>query len=126
MSPQEIRRCAFCGEPLTGRIDKKYCTDQCRNNVNNNRNRIKNNVVRCVNNVLRKNLKILESLHASGKRTQSPKQLSAKGFNFDFYTHVHARRNGQMDYYCYDHGYSEKTSGQILILNPKKDFLSEN
>ena len=28
--------CAYCGAPLKGRSDKKYCNSQCKNNYHNN------------------------------------------------------------------------------------------
>ncbi len=29
------KTCRTCGKPLTGRLDKKYCDDQCRSSYNN-------------------------------------------------------------------------------------------
>ena len=54
--------CLECDEPLFGRVDKKFCNDQCRNAYNNRVNKITNDFVRHVNVILRKNRKIIASL----------------------------------------------------------------
>ena len=53
------KNCLECGESFTGRIDKKFCSDYCRNTYNNNINKESKNLVRNTNNRLRKNYKIL-------------------------------------------------------------------
>ena len=35
----EHRECLECGEPLKGRVDKKFCSDYCRNSHNNKVNK---------------------------------------------------------------------------------------
>ena len=42
-----------------GRIDKKFCSDACRNAYNNKQNKDQTNLMRNINNKLRKNFKIL-------------------------------------------------------------------
>jgi len=55
------RHCFECGEPLKGRIDKKFCDDACRNSYNNRVNKDTKNLIRNTNNRLRKNYRILEA-----------------------------------------------------------------
>ena len=76
------RTCAACGTALLGRIDKKFCSDQCRSTHNNRLNSEPNKYVREINNVLRKNRRILDSLNPGGKVKVSAACLKEKGFDF--------------------------------------------
>ena len=53
------KNCLECGEKITGRIDKKFCSDYCRNTYNNSVAKESKNLVRNINNRLKKNYKIL-------------------------------------------------------------------
>ena len=63
------KTCLQCGDKISGRIDKKFCSDYCRNAYYNDQNRDANNYVRNVNNILRKNRRILTDLNPDGKVT---------------------------------------------------------
>jgi hypothetical protein len=79
----ETKKCLECEEIIKGRIDKKFCSDLCRNSYNNKLNSDNNNYVRNVNNILRKNRRILETiLKAEEKATIQKQKLTDKGFNF--------------------------------------------
>ena len=52
-------KCLECGEPVIGRIDKKFCSDYCRNTFNNKVNKESKNLIRNINNRLRKNHRVL-------------------------------------------------------------------
>jgi hypothetical protein len=99
------KTCMGCGEIITGRIDKKFCCDQCRNNFNNKLNSDANNYVRNVNNILRKNRRILEDFKTKDKATVHREQLIMKGFNFQFFTSVYNTKAGKTYYFCYEYGF---------------------
>ena len=40
------KKCLECKDPIIGRADKKFCSDQCRNTYNNKLNSDSNNFVR--------------------------------------------------------------------------------
>ena len=61
------KKCLECEEPVQGRVDKKFCSDYCRNSYNNRVNKDSKNLIRNTNNRLRKNYKILTELNSSGK-----------------------------------------------------------
>ncbi len=82
------RVCLDCGAKLLGRSDKKFCSDQCRNNYNNRLNRDQNNYVRNVHAQLRRNRKILSDLLDSGHHRIHRDALIAQGYNFTFFTHL--------------------------------------
>jgi predicted nucleic acid-binding Zn ribbon protein len=115
------RRCLDCGEPLVGRIDKKFCNDQCRNNYNNRQNSEKSNYVRRVNTILLKNRHILADLNPSDKTTVHKEKLLAKGFDFKHITNIYTTQKGHVYYFCYEYGYMplEKDFYMIVIREQK-------
>jgi predicted nucleic acid-binding Zn ribbon protein len=46
------KNCPECGEKIIGRIDKIFCSDQCRNTYNNRQNRASTNLIRKINSKL--------------------------------------------------------------------------
>jgi predicted nucleic acid-binding Zn ribbon protein len=98
------RRCLDCGDVLRGRADKKFCSDQCRNNYNNRLNRDANSYVRNIHLLLRRNRRILADLHADGRTRVHRDALSALGFSFNFFTHTIETKGGVKYRYCYEYG----------------------
>ena len=99
------RQCPECGEKIVGRIDKKFCSDYCRNSHNNNLNKDSRNLMRNINNKLRKNYRILEELNPSDKSKSTKTRLLAKGFNFNYFTNIYTTKAGTVYYFVYDQGY---------------------
>ncbi|MEX6626935.1 hypothetical protein [Tenacibaculum salmonis] len=99
------KKCLECNEKLIGRIDKKFCSDYCRNTYNNKVNKESKNLIRNTNNRLRKNHKILTDLNISGKTKVSRRKLFDKGFDFKFITSLYTTKTGNTYYYVYDQGY---------------------
>jgi hypothetical protein len=101
----ETKTCLYCGKPLHGRSDKKFCDDQCRNSYNNQLNSDSSNYVRNINNILRKNRRIMEELNVDGKTKLSKTKLLEHGFNFNYFTNTLITKTGKTYYFCYEHGY---------------------
>ena len=101
----QLNHCLECGEPLKGRIDKKFCCDQCRNLYNNRERRVTNNYIRKVNNTLRKNRMILETCSPEGKSRIHRSKLLNMGFNFHYYTNTYKTKTGNLYFFCYEYGY---------------------
>ena len=99
------KTCQNCGTTIYGRVDKKFCSDGCRNAFNNEQNRDANNFIRRVNHTLRKNRRILETLNPDGKMKVHKEKLRALGFDFNFYTSTYTTKIGTVYYFCYEHGY---------------------
>ena len=117
----EKRTCPECGDVIKGRIDKKFCSDMCRNAFNNKQNSDTNNFVRNINNSLRKNRRILEE-NLQGEKTTLPKQkLIYKGFNFTFFTHQVTTKNNHIYTFCYEYGYLPIEKDLILIVKRKAE-----
>lgn len=99
------KTCLECGEKVIGRIDKKFCSDYCRNVYNNNLNKDSKNLIRNVNNKLRKNYRILEKLNPNDKTRTSKGRLLANGFDFQYFTSIYTTKSGNVYYFVYDQGY---------------------
>ena len=99
------KNCPECGDKIVGRIDKKFCSDACRNAYNNNVNKDSKNLIRNTNNRLRKNYRILEILNPEQKRKISRAKLIEKGFDFNYFTSIYTTKAGTVYYFVYDQGY---------------------
>lgn len=97
--------CPECGSKIIGRVDKKFCSDYCRNAYNNKMNKDSKNLIRNINNRLRKNWRILEELNPNGKTKISKTRLLAKDFDFGHFTSIYTTKAGTVYYFCYDQGY---------------------
>ncbi len=117
----EKRICLECGEKIVGRIDKKFCSDLCRNSFNNKINSDTNNYVRNINNLLRKNRRILEESLVGEKTTISKQKLLDKGFNFKLFTNQVSTKNNHQYIFCYEYGYLLLEKDLILIVKRKLD-----
>jgi len=113
--------CAECGDLLKGRLDKRFCSDQCRSAYNNRLNSDATNYIRNVNNILRKNRRILSELNPEGKNKVSHDRLRSRGFDFTYFTSIYKTRDGSAYYYCYDQGYLPIENGYYLLVI-KKDY----
>mgnify|MGYP002475738728 CR=1 FL=1 len=101
----EKSKCLSCGKPLSGRIDKKYCSDYCRSTYNNRLNSDATKLVRNINNRLKKNYRILKSINTDQKTTTTRSKLLEKGFNFTYFTSLYTTKSGKVYYFVYDQGY---------------------
>lgn len=99
------RKCLNCETPVFGRSDKKFCSDDCRNEYNYAHNKDITNEVRRVNRILRKNRNILKELNPKGKAKYKKKRLLKEGLNLNYFTSMYQAQNGNTYFFCYDQGY---------------------
>ncbi|MEM8845819.1 MAG: hypothetical protein AAGD17_01840 [Bacteroidota bacterium] len=111
------KACLECGEKIIGRVDKKYCSDHCRNLYNNRLNRDSKNLLRNVNNKLRKNYRILSG-HSlrDGKTTTTKMRLMDKGFDFEYFTNLYTTKKGTTYFFLYDFGYLPLENDRFMIV----------
>ena len=109
-------KCEECGSKLIGRLDKKFCSDQCRSSFNNKLNSVANKFIRNINNILRKNRRILIDLNPTGKVKVHRDKLVEQGFNFNYFTNVYRTKKGNVYYFCYDYGYLMLDSGHCSLV----------
>jgi len=110
------RKCLECEEIIKGRIDKKYCSDYCRNSYNNRINKSAKNLIRNTNNRLRKNYKVLTELNKTGKTKVTRSKLIGHNFDFNFFTSIYTTKTNNVYYYIYDQGYLELANEIYLLI----------
>ncbi|MBN1927496.1 MAG: DUF2116 family Zn-ribbon domain-containing protein [Prolixibacteraceae bacterium] len=113
------RLCPVCNEPIIGRIDKKFCSDQCRNTFNNQRYNSTNSCVQKINRTLKKNYSILTALNTQGKTKVSRSKLLYEGFDFNYFTSIYETQKGNMYKLCYDEGYLPLNDDAVLLIHWK-------
>ncbi len=119
MAKSAEKACLECEGKLIGRVDKKFCSDQCRVSYNNKLNGNATNYMRSVNSILRKNRRILLDLNTTGKTKVGKEKLSQKGFNFTYHTGWYRIKDGSIYYFCYEQGYLEIENNFYLLVQKK-------
>ncbi len=114
------KKCLECGDSIQGRMDKKFCSDQCRSSYNNRLNSDSTNFMRNINNILRKNRRILASLNPNGKTKISKEELDSQGFRFSYYTNEYITKSGNVYHFCYDQGIMKLDNDKFAIVQRKK------
>ena len=99
------RKCLECAGHLMGRMDQKFCSDQCRNTYNNKINKDETAYMQNVSRQLKRNRRILKLLNPNGKTKVKKHTLLAKGFNFIYFTNVFKNKEGKVYYFCFEYGY---------------------
>lgn len=115
------KACLECKSTFRGRIDKKFCNDQCRSAYNNRLNADQTEYVRSINFILKKNRRILIELNPEGKSRVSGEKLKAKGFDFNYFTSIYTTKEGAHYFYCYEQGYLPIEKDYYLLVL-KKEF----
>lgn len=117
----EKRICPECGESFNGRVDKKFCSDLCRNSYNNKLNSDSTNYIRNINNILRKNRRIMEELLPEETAKVTQQKLIDKGFNFSYYTNTSTTKTGKTYTFCYEYGYLPLEGNYYLLVKRKNE-----
>lgn len=123
---EEIHRCSECGIALAGRKDKKFCSDHCRNYYNN-RLKQKTPYMKHVEGVLRRNRNILRELLREREglfhRRVNRKDMSERGFDFDFFTNVVCTGKLEYVFFCYEYGFAEQGDDLYLITRRSRQSM---
>ena len=108
------QKCLECGESFKGRIDKKFCSDICRNSHNNKLNSDTTNYMRNVNNILRKNRRILENLIPEETAKATKSKLNALGFDFNYFTNTYTTKKGATYFFAMNMAISQSKTNSIF------------
>lgn len=118
----EKKVCPECGDPIIGRRDKIFCSDQCRTTHYNKQNTDQNKFMRNINNILRKNRRILEKLNPNGKTTVTKTDLIDEGFKFSYFTNEYKTKSGKVYRFCYEQGYLQ-LDNNLFALVFRKEYV---
>lgn len=115
---KKIKKCRYCGKIITGRADKIFCDDRCRNNYYYKVNREQKTYIRKINVILLRNHGILRTLNPYGRVTVSVKHLEKLGFDFCCYTGIYTTKKGKEYYLVYNQAYrvEEKKNVRLVVL----------
>ena len=114
---EEIKRCcSFCGKELTGRSDKKFCDDICRNNHAYQHARVENEVINKINKSLLYNRKVLRSITKRGRKIVKKQLLVDKDFNFDVITGLYKTHRHREYMLLYDYAYRCINDEDVVVL----------
>jgi hypothetical protein len=112
------RVCLQCGEPLSGRIDKKFCNEAYRSVHHYYHNQEKgDSIFKTIDKQLKTNRRILKEFNRAGKATVRKKLLLDEGFNPKYFTHYRKAKNGNVYLFCYEYGFMKK------IENDKEKYV---
>jgi len=123
------RRCPVCGTALTGRTDKKFCSDQCRSIENNKSKYQAERPILDTNKILRKNRSILKTLSPVGMSTVRKEVLDAMGFDISVFSSLFLTNKKQLYYFSYDYGFTPLIVNGVekaLIVNKQRYMNSWN
>lgn len=109
--------CQTCGKEMSGRVGKKFCSDQCRAMFHNRRKEKEEKWIQNLNRILRKNRTVLKTLNPKGQSKVRQEVLVNLGFDFRFYTHQYKTAKGDTYYFCYEWGYLVLPQEKVLIVN---------
>lgn len=118
----ETKICLQCGSEIKGRVDKKFCDDQCRTAFNNHVN-CDTIFMRTIHHNLRKNRKILKELIPPEMKEMiiSRRKLEEKGFCFTYHTHTQTNKAGTVYRFCYEYGITPADHDHFIIINQESE-----
>ena len=120
------RKCPVCGDPLVGRSDRKYCSDQCRSLENHKKKQESERPILETNRILRKNRSILKTLCPAGKASVRREVLDAMGYDVQVFSSIFLTGNKNIYYLCYDYGFTpilENGIEKALIIT-RQDYMN--
>lgn len=120
----KTKRCPYCNRLISGRIDKMFCDDRCRNNFYYQLNNEQKAYIREVNKVLLRNRGILKTLNPGGRRLVPKGYLDELGFDFSCFTGIHKTRKGKDYYLVYDQAFSFEEDDKVSLLVFYRDAQS--
>ena len=116
------KTCLACNKKLSGRADKKFCNDYCRNSYNNEMKSANSPIVRNINNALIKNRRILEGLLGGEETIKKPEEkFLSQGFQFKYKTHTYTNKKGNTYFFCYEYGYLPLDNDWYLVVRRKEE-----
>jgi len=119
--------CPICNEPVVGRADKRFCSDQCRATANNKLKNTNEKQIIEVNKRLRKNRTILKTLSPVGKATVRKSILEDMGYDFSAFTSLYMPASGTLYYICYDYAFSPIVQSGVekALIVSKQQYVSK-
>lgn len=128
----EEKLCLNCGQPVgSGRKDKKYCSDTCKTDYNNNKDESATPemslaaYMRRVQQILVKNRQILDQCLGDKDTISMDKQdLDGRGFTFKYITsRTRTKKTGEIYCFCFELGYKEMEDERVIIVRREREIV---
>lgn len=109
--------CRICKKSFSGRADKKFCSQACKNEYNIKLRKATAQATTRIDAILHRNRSIL--LEIMGKASTQKKVqralLDAKKFNYTYLTHFHINSQNKFVHYVYDFSWIIFSDQEVLI-----------
>ena len=113
---KRTKKCPYCNSVISGRTDKVFCDDKCRNNFYYMVNNEQKTYIRKINVTLLKNRGILRTVNPSGRTSVPKNYLEELGFDFNCFTGIHKTKKGRVYYLVYDQAFSFDENDERVSL----------
>jgi len=120
------RKCIRCGEPIKGRLDKKFCKESCKSAYHYEQSLERSDsLFKTIDKQLKTNRRILKEFNRAGKATVRKQVLLDEGFNPKYFTHYWKAKNGNVYLFCYEYGYMKKSENnkEKYVLVQWQDYM---
>lgn len=110
------KSCPVCKIQFSGRMDKKYCSANCKSIDHYEKRRKEEKFYFEVDRQLKINRRILKKYNRNGMTKLKCEILVSEGFNPNFFTHYWKNRKGDVYLFCYDYGFlklKDKINGSV-------------
>ena len=122
----KTRICIGCGDPITGRADKKFCKESCKSAYHYLRSIEKeDSFFKYIDKQLKTNRRILKEFNKAGKATVRKEVIIDEGFNPKFFTHYWKNRKGDVYLFCYEYGFLSRVENnkEKYVLVKWQDYM---
>jgi predicted nucleic acid-binding Zn ribbon protein len=125
--------CLNCGKPVgAGRKDKKYCSEACKTDYNNNKEASAEpemslaRYIKRVQQILVKNREILdECLGDKETRAMDKQDLDGRGFTFKYFTsRTRVIKTGEVYCFCFELGYKEMEDERVILVRREREIVT--
>ena len=120
------QKCKYCGEKLEGRIDKVFCTPNCKSSYHYEINRDReDNLFKKIDDQIKLNRRILKNFNKAGKSTVRKEVLLEEGFDEKYITHWWKNKKGEAYRFCFEYGYlpREENGKEKYVLIQWQDYM---
>ena len=121
--PRPVHHCPICGDKISGRKDKIYCSQECKTEYHNRRKKQILPISSEINKILYRNWVILQELYESIEKKKffvAKSKLTQLGFKFNYYTTTHVNKEGKLYKYVYNFGWMDFSEKELMVLHLNK------
>ncbi len=113
-------KCKYCNQKLKGRIDKVFCSLDCKNKFNYLQRRETKLDTKLIDGYLHRNREILHTLIGNAQKyTVDKSVLDQTGFKYDYHTSHYINKEGKTYWLLYDIAWMSFSDMKILIVKKK-------